>query len=101
MLCRVVVMSQPAGVLPMICWHKLSGHKVFRNEFFFFKESHYVAMTILELSVDHSGLELTQKSPCLCLLSGRIKGVYYHTWKKRFFFLNSCTHGLPWLCVLY
>lgn len=41
-------------------------------------------MTTLELSVDHSGLELTQKSPCLCLclLSARMKGVYYHTWKK-------------------
>lgn len=53
-------------------------------------------MTILELSVDHSGLELTQKSPCLCLLSGRIKGVYYHTWKKRFFFFKFM---YPWLTL--
>lgn len=28
--------------------------------------------------VDQAGLDLTEKSTCLC--SARIKGVYYHTW---------------------
>ena len=46
--------------------------------FFFFETGIlYVALPVMELSIDQAGLELTERSTCLCLPRAGIKGEHY------------------------